>query len=212
MIDFLKDSSYHIMMPDESELFGTVAGKAYPLDYPLFTYFFGKKVNRQKIIDAFILDYKVNCNDSICYSFEDVSKGNVLFKTPESSVRRKNSVICGQLFKILFRYGPRPLLRMSKYNKMANKMIDEIEDAKIIYVSNLIISNEYQGKNLIEDLSVPLILYADNIGATICFETFSISNVELYQHYGFELVKTEHLPDSDIELYFLKRTPNNELQ
>ena len=69
------------------------------------------------------------------------------------------------------------------------------------------IDRSLRGSGAFRKLITPVIEYADSEGIPIVLETHNRDNVGLYQHFGFELVKTITSNETEIRQYCLIRNP-----
>lgn len=70
------------------------------------------------------------------------------------------------------------------------------------------IDRSLRGTGAFRRLFAPAIEYADREGIPMVLETHNPSNVGLYQHFGFELVKTISSPETHVQQYCMIRKPH----
>ena len=75
------------------------------------------------------------------------------------------------------------------------------------YLFNLSIKKAAQGKGLASKLLRPMLQFCDDERMISYLETNKSSNVGLYQHYGFDLMRQEQIPKSTVTHFAMVRTP-----
>ncbi|TVQ07371.1 MAG: GNAT family N-acetyltransferase [Bacteroidetes bacterium] len=73
------------------------------------------------------------------------------------------------------------------------------------------IDKSLRGTGAFRRLFTPAVAYADREGIPMVLETHNPSNVGLYEHFGFELVKTIASPDTPVQQYCMIRRPVKQL-
>ena len=69
------------------------------------------------------------------------------------------------------------------------------------------IDKSLRGAGVFRRLFTPALEYADREGIPMVLETHNPSNVGLYEHFGFELVKTITSPETPVQQYCMIRKP-----
>lgn len=69
------------------------------------------------------------------------------------------------------------------------------------------VDKSLRGTGAFRKLISPVIEYAEREGLHMVLETHNKSNIGLYEHFGFELVKTISSPETPIEQYCMIRKP-----
>lgn len=75
------------------------------------------------------------------------------------------------------------------------------------YLYNLSIKKDAQGKGIASKLMRPMLQFCDDERMVAYLETNKESNVGLYRHYGFDLMKEEQIPKSTVTHYAMVRKP-----
>lgn len=208
--EYLESNSMHIMEFEEITEYGTLAGRGYPLDYPIFPYYFGESNDRSKIIFAMILNYRTIFKNGICFSLEDPVMGSISLLPP---CRRKISTahfIAAGGWRIPLKFGGDVTKRMSLYEGYCQEILNKYCDDRTWYFQNITVPKPLQGKGYGGQLMRTMLGYFDSIDASCYLETHSRNNVGIYEKQGFELVEIGHLPDSDIEHYAMLRRSKSE--
>ena len=75
------------------------------------------------------------------------------------------------------------------------------------YLYNLSIKKDAQGKGIASKLMRPMLRFCDDERMVAYLETNKETNVGLYRHYGFELMKEELIPKTPVMHYAMVRNP-----
>ena len=82
---------------------------------------------------------------------------------------------------------------------------NEFVNGRQYRVKIISIDKSLRGTGAFRRLITPAIEYAERQGIPMVLETHNPSNVGLYEHFGFELVKTISSPDTDVQQYCMIR-------
>jgi ribosomal protein S18 acetylase RimI-like enzyme len=72
---------------------------------------------------------------------------------------------------------------------------------------NLSVKSSAQGKGIAGKLMRPMLQFCDDERMVAYLETNKESNVSMYRHYGFDLMKEELIPKSTVTHYAMVRKP-----
>lgn len=93
--------------------------------------------------------------------------------------------------------------------KIVGQILDEdkkhLEIGSYIYLLAIGVAQNHQGKGLGSKLMKALLEKADTEGKAIYLETDTFKNVELYEHYGFEVIRKINLPKLEIPMWEMAR-------
>ncbi len=112
-----------------------------------------------------------------------------------------------------FRVNPFPSLRCGwrfvtgqlETNRIATEIKKKYAPAKHMYLSLLAVDPAYQGKGFASALLKPMLKRIDESHLAVYLETQNMKNVEMYQHFGFNLVNHTELFDGCCHLYAMLR-------
>jgi ribosomal protein S18 acetylase RimI-like enzyme len=108
---------------------------------------------------------------------------------------------------LILHSGPGIIGRLLTYETYAMNLKKEFTDNYDWYLYNLSIRKDAQGKGIASKLMRPMLQFCDDERMVVYLETNKESNVGLYQHYGFELMKEEQIPKSTVTHYAMVRDP-----
>ena len=100
--------------------------------------------------------------------------------------------------------------RLQTYENYAMNLKKEFTDHYDWYLFNLSIKKDAQGKGIASKLMRPMLGFCDDEKMVAYLETNKETNVGLYQHYGFALMKEELIPKTPVTHYAMVRNPKNE--
>ena len=106
--------------------------------------------------------------------------------------------------------GPGIIGRLLTYETFAMKLKETYTDHVDWYLYNLSVSRKAQGKGIATKLLRPMLDFCDNENMVCYLETNKESNVSLYQHYGFDLMREELIPTTPVTHYSMVRHPKGE--
>ena len=97
--------------------------------------------------------------------------------------------------------------RLLTYETYAMNLKKAFTDHYDWYLYNLSIKKDAQGRGLASKLMRPMLKFCDDEKMVAYLETNKASNVGLYRHYGFDLLKEEVIPQTPVTHYAMVRLP-----
>jgi ribosomal protein S18 acetylase RimI-like enzyme len=97
--------------------------------------------------------------------------------------------------------------RLQAYENYAMNLKKTFTDHYDWYLFNLSVRKDAQGKGLASKLMRPMLQFCDEERMIAYLETNKATNVGLYQHYGFDLMKEELIPKTSVMHYAMVRRP-----
>jgi ribosomal protein S18 acetylase RimI-like enzyme len=97
--------------------------------------------------------------------------------------------------------------RLLRYENYAMGLKKEYTDHYDWYLFNLSIKKDAQGKGIASKLLRPMLQFCDEEKMVAYLETNKESNVGLYEHYGFNLMREELIPKTPVTHYSMVRYP-----
>jgi GNAT superfamily N-acetyltransferase len=97
------------------------------------------------------------------------------------------------------------LLREASLDLHFSRLRRELAPKRHMYLGILAVDPAYQGQGFGSKLMQPMLAYLDDHKMPAYLETQTQRNVEMYQHWGFELLREEMLPGTDLKLYLMLR-------
>lgn len=102
-------------------------------------------------------------------------------------------------------FGPITVAKMLAFEQFAGKIKEKYSNDTCWYLYSFAVDPAYQGKGYGSMLLKPMLAYLDRAGHDCYLETLKDTNVELYKHYGFELMESTPVPGTDMILYAMLR-------
>ena len=103
------------------------------------------------------------------------------------------------------RCGWRYLLLDSRSMTLSEKLRKKYAPARHCHLSLLGVDPEHQGKGFASALLKPILARLDEEKMACCVETQNMKNVNMYCHFGFNLVHQTRIPGSDYPLFLMLR-------
>ncbi len=176
------------------------------MDDPMMKYIF--KTEKLKYIKLRRF-FDVVCRSAIdmgfLYATSDKYEGAIGWLTHnEEGIKTKDFVKNGAI-KLIFTLGPLFLIRLLKYEDMANHHRNESITGRHLYLMILAVDEKLRGQGYASKLVRPYLDYMDKEKINCYLETHKQSNVDLYVRYGFNLVHTFVLPHSSFNHFSMVR-------
>lgn len=189
----------YIMQDADRMQFAECSGLAYE-GYPLFDWMFQERSDKDHSCDIWRANYAAFKSSVLAYSDSKDIRGTAVFVQPE----------CQPVSIIKFlRYGLRTLWRdiprIYRYSLLCERISLKYQAPNTWYLYDLAVKPEHQGKGIASRLLRPMLAYLDRIGANCYLETHDAKNVSMYEHFGFELVESPYMPNSELRHYAMLR-------
>lgn len=114
--------------------------------------------------------------------------------------------------KLIIRHSPGIAFRLLNYEAYAMKLKAKYSDDNCWYLYSLTVHPKCQHKGLANTVLRPMFDFFDATGQACYLETNKLSNVAMYEHYGFKLLETGKIPKTDVAHYAMRREPQNKYQ
>ena len=100
--------------------------------------------------------------------------------------------------------------RLLTYERYAANLKKEFTDNYDWHLCNLSVKKDAQGKGIADKLMRPMLQFCDDERMVAYLETTEAANVDLYRHFGFELMREERIPKSPVTHYAMARISKGE--
>jgi ribosomal protein S18 acetylase RimI-like enzyme len=97
------------------------------------------------------------------------------------------------------------LLREAQLDLHFSRLRRELAPKRHMYLAILAVDPDHQGKGFASKLVRPMLEYLDEQKMPVYLETQNLKNVAMYRGWGFDLLKEEMLPESDLKLFLMLR-------
>jgi ribosomal protein S18 acetylase RimI-like enzyme len=99
------------------------------------------------------------------------------------------------------------LVREAALDLHFSKLRRELTPKHHLYLGVLAVDPAYHGQGFASRLMRPMLKHLDAEQIPAYLETQTPKYVEMYRHWGFELLREERMPDADLKLYLMLRRP-----
>ena len=203
-VDIPEIKDLHIMKKDDVENFSECAALAYK-DYPLFKYLTNNNVKHNVVKSILSASIMSMLDQAIGLSSEEDANAISIFVPPNYKGSKAIPFLIGGGIKLLFLSSPSIFVRLAKYENYAMKLKKKYTNHDCWYLYNVTVKPEFQNKGMGSKVLKPMFDYLDRIKQDCYLETHKEENVDIYKHYGFELLEISKMPDTDIVQYSMIR-------
>lgn len=170
----------------------------------LHVFFFPDKASRFEKLKS-LYEYKLNLQYRNCFATSVNLEGFAIWEAPgeQHSGLSLREILYG--LKLIWCCGISSLIKMVKYQIWASRTRDELIEQPYWYLDVVIVDPEYQGKGFASLLIKPILLEAEKKHQAVYLETQNRNNIQIYERYGFLLIKEVKLPRTDIIQYCMKK-------
>ena len=107
------------------------------------------------------------------------------------------------------RCGWRSLIRETIMENRYGSLRERLAPKPHIYLSTLAVAPEHQGQGYASRLIKPMLERLDREMVPAYVETQNLKNKAMYEHWGFELLKEDRMPGTDLTMFLMLRRPNS---
>ena len=199
---------YLVQKKDMARL-GEIAADAYQ-DYPLHNWLTKGKYDivASKLIMEISL--KAMAKDAVIYADSEEMNGFAAWLPFGFSGNKALPFILNGGLKLLFHSGFGIFGRLVSFENYAMGLKKEFTDNYDWYLYNLTVKKDAQGKGIASKLMRPMLQFCDDERMVAYLETNKDTNVQLYRHYGFDLMKEERVPKAPFMHYAMARLPKGD--
>ena len=183
-----------------------VAADAYR-DYPLHNWFTKGKYDEKASKLLMLVSLRTMTEDAVIYADSEEMNGFAAWIPFGFTGNKALPFLAKGGLKLILHSGLGLIGRLSAYEKYAMNLKKQFTDHYDWYLFNLSIKKDAQGKGLASKLMRPMLKFCDDERMVAYLETNKDVNVGLYQHYGFDLMKEELIPDTPVMHYAMVRHP-----
>ena len=183
-----------------------VAADAYQ-DYPLHNWFMGGKYDEIASKLLMQISLKTMTEDAVIYADSEEINGFAAWLPFGFTGNKSLPFLMNGGLSLFLHAGFGMVGRLQTYENYAMNLKKEFTDHYDWYLFNLSIKKDAQGKGIASKLMRPMLQFCDDERMVAYLETNKESNVGLYRHYGFDLMKEEQIPKSTVTHYAMVRKP-----
>ena len=202
----IENEGLYIVPKKEVCRLAEVAADAYR-DYPLHNWFTKGKYDSKASRLIMQISLKTMTEDALIYADSEELNGFAVWLPFGFTGSKTLPFLMNGGLSLILHSGFGIIGRLLTYETYAMNLKKEFTDNYDWYLYNLSIKKEAQGKGIASKLMRPMLRFCDDERMVAYLETNKESNVSLYRHYGFDLMKEELIPKTPVTHYAMVRKP-----
>ena len=204
----IEKAGLYLVEKKDLDRLAETAADAYQ-DYPLHNWFTKGKYDKVASQLLMEISLKTMTEDAVIYAdSEELNGFAVWLPLGFTGSKPLPFLACGGL-KLILHSGLGMIVRLLTYENYAMNLKKEFTDHYDWYLFHLSIKKDAQGKGLASKLMRPMLQFCDEEKMVAYLETNKETNVGLYRHYGFSLMREEKIPKTPVTHYAMVRHPQN---
>ena len=205
----IEKAGLYIVQKKDLDRLARVAADAYR-DYPLHNWFTKGKYDARASELIMQISLKTMTEDAVIYADSEEINGFAVWLPFGFTGSKTMPFLLNGGLKLILHSGLGIIDRLLTYETYAMNLKKEFTDNYDWYLYNLSIKKDAQGKGIASKLMRPMLGFCDDERMVAYLETNKESNVSLYKHYGFGLMKQELIPGTPVTHYSMVRHPKGE--
>ena len=202
----IERAGLYIAQKKDIERLALVAADAY-CDYPLHTWFSNGEYDPLTLKLIIQISLKTMFKDDLVYADSEEMNGFAVWLPFGFTGSKTLPFLLNGGLKLVLHQGLGIIGKLLTYENYAMSQKKELTDNYDWYVYNLSVKTDAQGKGIASKLMRPMLEFCDKENMVSYLETNKESNVGLYKHYGFDLMKEEPIPKTPVIHYSMVRKP-----
>ena len=203
----IERAGLYLVQKKDLDRLAEAAADAYR-DYPLHNWFTKGKYDEVASRLIMQISLKTMTEDAVIYADSEEMNGFAVWLPFGFTGSKTMPFLMNGGLKLILHSGPGIIGRLLTYETYAMNLKKEFTDNYDWYLYNLSIKKQAQGKGIASKLMRPMLQFCDDERMVAYLETNKESNVGLYQHYGFDLMKEELIPQTPVMHYAMVRVPH----
>ena len=196
----------YLVQEKDLDRLAQVAADAY-LDYPLHNWFTKGKYDATASKLIMEISLKTMTEDAVIYADSEEINGFAVWLPFGFTGSKTLPFLMNGGLRLILHSGPGIIARLLTYETYAMNLKKAFTDHYDWYLYNLSVKKDAQGKGIASKLLRPMLTFCDDEKMVAYLETNKESNVALYRHYGFDLMKEELIPKTPVTHYAMVRHP-----
>ena len=202
----IEKAGLYIVQKKDLNRLAEVAADAYQ-DYPLHNWLTKGKYDAKASKLIMQISLKTMTEDAVIYADSEEINGFAAWLPFGFTGSKALPFLMHGGLRLILHSGLGIIGRLLTYETYAMKLKKEFTENYDWYLYNLSIRKDAQGKGLASKLMRPMLQFCEDERMVAYLETNKESNVGLYRHYGFALMKEEQIPKSTVTHYAMVRKP-----
>lgn len=205
----IKNAGLYIVEKSDLDRLAEIAADAY-LDYPLHNWLTKGKYDPKASRLIMQITLKAMTEDAVIYADSEELNGFAVWLPIGFTGSKTIPFLVNGGLSLILHSGLGIIGRLLTYESYAMNLKKQFTDNYDWYLYNLSIKKDAQGKGIASKLLRPMLQFCDEEKMVAYLETNKDSNVSLYRHYNFELMKEEIIPKTPVTHYAMVRQPQGE--
>ena len=192
------------MQPDDIWRFAMTLADGFS-QYDLFKCICGKEYNHEKMQLFWAVSLAILPENAICVADCKQVNSVLIYLRPQSKEANPISYIKAGGLKMLVKLGVGSIIRLLRFDAVAQRVAKRYKTANDGYLMAFATRIDKQGQGYGKPLIEALLSYLCVSGEGCYLETLKATNVDLYEHFSFQLKETTALRFGNLRLYALHR-------
>ncbi|MBR5490960.1 MAG: GNAT family N-acetyltransferase [Oscillospiraceae bacterium] len=205
----IKNAGLYIVEKSDLDRLAEIAADAY-LDYPLHNWLTKGKYDPKASRLIMQITLKAMTEDAVIYADSEELNGFAVWLPIGFTGSKTIPFLVNGGLSLILHSGLGIIGRLLTYESYAMNLKKQFTDNYDWYLYNLSIKKDAQGKGIASKLLRPMLQFCDEEKMVAYLETNKDSNVSLYRHYNFALMKEEIIPKTPVTHYAMVRQPQGE--
>ena len=202
----IEKAGLYIVQEKDLDRLAEVAADAYK-DYPLHNWLTKGKYDPTASKLIMQISLKTMTEDAVIYADSEEINGFAAWLPFGFTGSKTLPFLANGGMSLILHSGPGIIGRLLTYETYAMNLKKQYTDNYDWYLYNLSIKQSAQGKGIASKLMRPMLEFCDAEKMVAYLETNKESNVGLYRHYGFDLMREELIPKTPVTHYSMVRHP-----
>ena len=205
----IEKAGLYIVEKKDLDRLAEIAADAYK-DYPLHNWFTKGKYDPVASRLIMQISLKTMTEDAVIYADSEEMNGFAVWLPFGFTGSKTMPFLLSGGLELILHSGLGIIGRLLTYESYAMNLKKEFTDNYDWYLYNLSIKKDAQGKGIASKLMRPMLQFCDDEQMVAYLETNKESNVRLYEHYGFDLMREELIPKTPVTHYAMVRNPKHD--
>ena len=205
----IEKAGLYIVKKKDLEKLAKVAADAYR-DYPLHNWLTKGKYDAKASELLMLVSLRTMTEDGVIYADSPEMNGFAAWLPFGFTGNKALPFLKNGGIKLILHSGPGIIMRLQSYENYAMGLKKEYTDNYDWYLFNLSVRKDAQGRGIASKLMRPMLQFCDDERMVAYLETNKESNVGMYTHYGFDLMRSELIPKTPVMHYSMVRNPRGE--
>ena len=202
----IENAGLYLVQKKDLKRLAEVAADAYR-DYPLHNWLTKGKYDKVASKLIMQISLKTMTEDAVIYADSEEINGFAVWLPFGFTGNKALPFLINGGLRLIFHSGLGIIGRLLTYETYAMNLKKSFTENYDWYLYNLSVKSSAQGKGIAGRLMRPMLQFCDDERMVAYLETNKESNISMYRHYGFDLMKEELIPKSTVTHYAMVRKP-----